>query len=302
MMKMIKKKNKELKGPSLTIKWALASSFFIFVIFTVFAVTTYKSAVSLLVEKERKQSEETTYQIVSKLADNDQSLTLINVYRKLTDSSESQARLYDRTSTLKGNMMSIDPFIAELGQNNFRLYVYNPDYHLVFKTKEESLSLQSVETIENKLTTINQQVGLLSVQPVISKQTREKIGYVQTFYELSSMYEMKRSLLMILIAVELISLLLSLILAFLLSSYYLKPLKMLRDTMETIRKDPQSDIHAPVIETRDELSDLSEIFNEMIDRMRTYIEQQEQFVEDVSHELRTPVAIIEGHLSMLNRW
>ena len=69
------------------------------------------------------------------MADNDQSLTLINVYRKLTDSSESQARLYDRTSTLKGNMMSIDPFIAELGQNNFRLYVYNPNYHLVFKTK-----------------------------------------------------------------------------------------------------------------------------------------------------------------------
>ena len=137
---------------------------------------------------------------------------------------------------------------------------------------------------------------------IVSKQTREKIGYVQTFYELTSLYEMKRSLLMILIAVELISLLLSLILAFLLSSYYLKPLKMLRDTMETIRKDPQSDIHAPVIETRDELSDLSEIFNEMIDRMRTYIEQQEQFVEDVSHELRTPVAIIEGHLSMLNRW
>ena len=40
----------------------------------------------------------------------------------------------------------------------------------------------------------------------------------------------------------------------------------------------------------------------MLDRMRLYIEQQEQFVEDVSHELRTPVAIIEGHLSLLNRW
>ncbi|MDT0901800.1 sensor histidine kinase, partial [Staphylococcus pseudintermedius] len=32
------------------------------------------------------------------------------------------------------------------------------------------------------------------------------------------------------------------------------------------------------------------------------IEQQKQFVEDVSHELRTPVAVIEGHLSMLQRW
>lgn len=72
--------------------------------------------------------------------------------------------------------------------------------------------------------------------------------------------------------------------------------------MDTIRKDPQSDIHMPEIDTNDELADLVEIFNEMLDRMRLYIEQQEQFVEDVSHELRTPVAIIEGHLSLLNRW
>lgn len=72
--------------------------------------------------------------------------------------------------------------------------------------------------------------------------------------------------------------------------------------MDTIRKDPQSDVHMPEINTRDELADISEIFNEMLDRMRRYIEQQEQFVEDVSHELRTPVAIMEGHLNLLNRW
>ena len=29
---------------------------------------------------------------------------------------------------------------------------------------------------------------------------------------------------------------------------------------------------------------------------------QKEFVEDVSHELRTPVAIVEGHLKMLDRW
>lgn len=72
--------------------------------------------------------------------------------------------------------------------------------------------------------------------------------------------------------------------------------------MDTIRKDPESDAHMPEINTNDELADLAEIFNEMLDRMRTYIEQQKQFVEDVSHELRTPVAIMEGHLSMLQRW
>jgi signal transduction histidine kinase len=56
------------------------------------------------------------------------------------------------------------------------------------------------------------------------------------------------------------------------------------------------------LNTNDELEYLADVFNEMLDRMRRYIEQQESFVSDVSHELRTPVAIIEGHLSMLNRW
>jgi len=46
----VKRKNtgeKELKKTSLTIKWAFASSFFIFVVFTVFAIITYKTAVNL---------------------------------------------------------------------------------------------------------------------------------------------------------------------------------------------------------------------------------------------------------------
>ncbi len=45
-----------------------------------------------------------------------------------------------------------------------------------------------------------------------------------------------------------------------------------------------------------------EEFNELLDKITFYIDQQKQFVEDVSHELRTPVAIVEGHLNLLNRW
>src|SRR5699024_10663185 len=42
--------------------------------------------------------------------------------------------------------------------------------------------------------------------------------------------------------------------------------------------------------------------NEMVDLMQENIMNQKEFVEDVSHELRTPVAIVEGHLKMLDRW
>ena len=56
------------------------------------------------------------------------------------------------------------------------------------------------------------------------------------------------------------------------------------------------------IENNDELSRLSQMFNEMMDRLEFSFKQQKQFVEDASHELRTPIAIIEGHLKMLKRW
>ena len=42
--------------------------------------------------------------------------------------------------------------------------------------------------------------------------------------------------------------------------------------------------------------------NRLLDKIDGYVQNQKQFVEDVSHELRTPVAIVEGHLQMLNRW
>ncbi len=301
MIKQKKSEKRELKGPSLTIKWAFASSFFIFVVFTIFAVITYKSSINLLVAKERNNVERTISEVTSRLANSDEELTLVNTYRNLTNSRDRDGSVND-TSIIEGNLMKIDSFISELGQESMDLYVYDLDEKLIFKTHEKDRSLIQATRKVPTIVTLDGKTGFLSVQPIYSKETREKIGYAQSFYELSSFYDIRNKLLLTLIVLEIVSLILSSILGFFLSSYFLKPLKVLRDTMDTIRKDPQSDIHMPEIDTNDELADLAEIFNEMLDRMRLYIEQQEQFVEDVSHELRTPVAIIEGHLSLLNRW
>ncbi|MHC5269919.1 HAMP domain-containing sensor histidine kinase [Enterococcus sp. LJL98] len=291
-----KERLKELKSPSLTIKWAFASSFFIFVVFTIFAVITYKSSINLYVAKERREIEETTYQITSRLANENRALNLRTAFRSL-QMSETNELVH-----LDGMEVIIDPFLVDAGNPDFHLFVYNPYKELVLMTTDERLSLAQTTPKEATIETINNQTGFLLVQPVYSKETRELIGYVQTFYELTNFYEIRNRLISILIILEGVSLVLSSILGYLLSAYFLKPLKLLRDTMEKIQKDPQSDIHMPKLETNDELADLAEIFNDMLDRMRSYTELQEQFVEDVSHELRTPVAVIEGHLNMLNRW
>lgn len=293
---------KELKGPSLTIKWALASSFFIFVVFTTFAVITYKSSVNLIVAKERENAEQTLANVTNRLSSAKEELTVTEVFELLQPPKEIEDNLYSKKLHVEGSLVEMDNFISELGQPALFLSIYNTEGELLFKTQKVHQELIKKEKMEPRITTLDKKTGFLAIQPVSSKTNREKIGYVQAFYELSSFYDIQNKLLLTLIILEIVSLIVSSILGFLLSSYFLRPIKVLRDTMDAIRKDPQSNIHVPEIHSRDELADLAEIFNEMLDRMRRYIEQQEQFVEDVSHELRTPVAIIEGHLSLLNRW
>lgn len=57
-----------------------------------------------------------------------------------------------------------------------------------------------------------------------------------------------------------------------------------------------------VINSHDELKQLAETFNDMLDRIQTSYEMQNQFVSDASHELRTPIAVIQGYANMLYRW
>ncbi|MEI5992034.1 sensor histidine kinase [Enterococcus termitis] len=301
-IKMKKAAKKELKGPSLTIKWASASSFFIFVVFTIFAVITYKTSVNLIVEKERENVERTVGEVGNRLANAKENLTISEVYEKLKTPNVDERDLNNKKVSVEGSLMEMDTMLSELGQPALYLSIYDTKGTLIFETQKVKSQLLKKEKQAAEIQTLEDKTGFLVIQPIYSKENREQIGYIQAFYELSSFYDIRNRLLLTLVALEIISLILSSILGFILSSFFLKPLQVLRDTMDTIRKDPQSDIHMPDIHSNDELADLAEIFNEMLDRMRRYIEQQEQFVEDVSHELRTPVAIIEGHLNLLNRW
>lgn len=87
----------------------------------------------------------------------------------------------------------------------------------------------------------------------------------------------------------------------LITKSFLSSVQNITDTMKRIKKNGLNE-RVPVRENNDELAKLSILFNEMMDEVETSFTQQKQFVEDASHELRTPLTIIQGHLSMLNRW
>lgn len=147
---------------------------------------------------------------------------------------------------------------------------------------------------------------LIMNKPVRSKKSHQIIGYVQVTNSLVEYSQTAKSLLTIFILFGIIAIVASILLGYILSDWLLSPISEINETIDKIssteRDDPFANVRVPEFVQNDELSHLADLFNEMLDQMEGYIEQQQQFVEDVSHELRTPVAIIQGHLGLLNRW
>jgi two-component system, OmpR family, sensor histidine kinase ArlS len=54
--------------------------------------------------------------------------------------------------------------------------------------------------------------------------------------------------------------------------------------------------------SQNEFRDLAGTFNNMLDRLQSSYELQNQFVSDASHELRTPISVIQGYANLLDRW
>ncbi|MFT8321299.1 MAG: ATP-binding protein [Bacillus sp. (in: firmicutes)] len=146
--------------------------------------------------------------------------------------------------------------------------------------------------------TIGKQKSLVYSQNIKGENFSGKVEIIR----LLDSYDLVRKHLafaMMLFAVA--TILISAAIGYFLASKLLKPLNIITKTMNKIKSAGFKE-RIPVYAQKDEISELSTIFNEMMDRIDGSFHQQKQFIEDASHELRTPISILEGHLSMLNRW
>ena len=80
------------------------------------------------------------------------------------------------------------------------------------------------------------------------------------------------------------------------------PIKNLTDTARNLTVTNLHSERLPVRGTEKELRELTQVFNDMLDRLELSYESQKQFVSNASHELRTPIAVIQGYSRMLSRW
>lgn len=54
------------------------------------------------------------------------------------------------------------------------------------------------------------------------------------------------------------------------------------------------------VQGKDEITELTITFNEMLERLQSAFVSQRNFINDAGHELQTPITIVRGHLELLN--
>lgn len=99
-----------------------------------------------------------------------------------------------------------------------------------------------------------------------------------------------------LIAGFFLSVIFSFIVGWKFSNYVLDPL---RNIIKSVKKIKAENLHLRLeVKSNDEMSQLAQTFNNMLNRLETAFETQNNFISNASHELRTPLTIISGEVEL----
>lgn len=101
----------------------------------------------------------------------------------------------------------------------------------------------------------------------------------------------------ILLAGFLLSIVLSFVVGWKFSDYMLRPL---RNIIKSVKKIKAENLHLrlDIKNGSDEMTQLAQTFNNMLNRLETAFETQNNFISNASHELRTPLTIISGEVEL----
>jgi signal transduction histidine kinase len=125
--------------------------------------------------------------------------------------------------------------------------------------------------------------------------------YIQIVKDMRHEYRFMDMLVVVMAIADLIGIIASIIVGYIVSKRMLRPIDDITKTAENIGINNLKE-RIEVKSSDDELNRLGSTFNKMIDRLQESFNRQAQFVSDASHELRTPVAVIQGYANLLDRW
>ena len=305
MMKRNKKKNKkETKHSSLVVRWVSVVALTIMVSFIVFSFIIY----SFIGQQSMGQQKETSNEIVSKLNSTlnriPTQLEISNVVPALTPSTREVLKGNPPISSDQPNRSAFnDDLLSSLTNRDLNVVVYNLRKEDVFDNGSAIPPFKKIKGDHQVVHVFkHRREELITYQKVRSARSGKVTGYIVVANKMTYYNGLMKNLLKWMARISVAAIIFFTLVAFIIVRDIVKPIKEMSHVALEVNDDPNSTIRIRDFHRHDELQELAVSFNQMLDRMQRYIDQQKEFVGDVSHELRTPVAVIEGHLSMLKRW
>ncbi len=275
-------------------KWWWVISATIFGLLAVLTAILIEGQIIGLRENEKNQTVIYAQVVADLLSEKTEKLTTENILSVLNKAEQYEL---DQNLVYKKNS-SFYPMNEEL---NIR--VFDTSKELLFQTQKWQDTPQVSGKLETQFVTLS--TGEESVQvmmPILSRNTRVLIGHLQVTNRMAKLVELKKQLRFLFLQLIMMEGIVAVGLAYFISRLISKPIEEIHDIIASINEENIETKRLIVPKKNDEFAIVSQQFNELLDKISFYIAQQKHFVEDVSHELRTPVAIVEGHLKLLNRW
>ena len=194
--------------------------------------------------------------------------------------------------------------IKTVQENRIPLNTVSSQYDIV----DESVGYDLKQEIEKNKITENTNMGKIITlsddnKYFVFKLSREIKNNILNIYvlknvnQVSEIYDRLNTLSIIFIC---IGVAIAIIMSIILGQKIVRPIKNIIRTTEKITTD---DLNQRIEEPKqdDELKTLTQIINQMLDRLENSFENQTKFVSDASHELRTPLAIIKGYAEIIKK-
>ncbi|GAK30373.1 two-component histidine kinase [Weissella oryzae SG25] len=286
-------KNTPQRRMSLRWKWALGSAVGVFLIFMLFALFLNIAFSNELVHNEKLQMQHSALVIKQRLGN--------------LDKGGLDQQSIDHLLSTKGTDFSEitdDPIAMNVSKPGYQIALFKVNGQQVYPKQATDLRVKPGEKhdfyFEHKVLNLK---GNLFWQEALYNNAGQKLGYIVTQNNLAVVHKIFQRIYLISGLLIAIGLMLIALFGYWWSGLLLQPVADIQKVVDHLKEDPQAPDRV-IIQSRfhDELSSLAELVNDMLNRMQRFILQQHQFVEDVSHELRTPVAIVKGHMELLNRW
>ncbi len=298
MRKKLERKKRD--GSTVRVRWTFLTMIVIFLTFSIFSYILMNTFQKVVIDTEAQEVDELMDELSNRFSNHFYPLTEDSTANMLEEPEIELGPIPAPRYEIERTEDYTPPI--SLTKGGIVVKVYDVRERLIYETDPQEYRFLASE--KRRLTDINGPYGMaLSLtEPIYSNYTNELLGHIQVIHSLESFHQMITEIESSIIIIGLAALIFSSIIGLLLVTFFVRPITRLTEAMESIQNNLESDVRLDEGTKNNELSKLARTYNEMVDLMQNNIKNQQEFVEDVSHELRTPVAVVEGHLQMLNRW